>query len=336
MSSDYFPPGRWDAITDVPGIRVGHWTDRRNGTGCTVILCEKAKLGAFDARGGAPGTRETDVLNGANSVRVAHAVVLTGGSAFGLETASGVMRWLEERGVGFETPSRKVPIVSAAVLFDLGLGKPIAPTAESGYAAAKRAKSGTVQQGTVGAGTGATAAKVMGRPGTSMKSGIGTASVLGPRGLVVGAIVAPNPVGIVIDPDDGSTVAGVRGEGEGTIDVWEALAAREARLQEAGQNTVIGCIATNADLEHGLLQRLVFQAHDGIARSVFPAHTLRDGDVVFGVTTAEVATQPHDSVMLGAMATRAVERAIVNGTRAATGLHGVPSPQEWLAASKQR
>jgi len=335
MNSPEFLPGRWNAITDVPGIRVGHWTDRRAGTGCTVILCEHAKLGAFDARGGAPGTRETDVLSGANSVRTAHAVVLTGGSAFGLETATGVMRWLEEKDVGFETQARKVPIVSAAVLFDLGLGKPVAPNAESGYQAARRAKGGSVPQGTIGAGTGATAAKLMGRPGSSMKSGIGTASVMGPRGLVVGAIVAANPVGVVVDPSDGSTVAGVRGDPGETIDVWAALAAREARVHEAAQNTVIGCIATNASLEHGLLQRLVYQAHDGIARSVFPAHTLRDGDVIFGVTTAEVDTLPHDSVMLGAMAAHAVERAIVNGTLAAKGLHGVPSAGEWSASKKR-
>src|SRR6188768_2821764 len=203
-------PGPRNAITDVPGIRVGHFTDRRNLTGSTVILCESGAAAAVDTRGGAPGTRETDVLGLANLVRRCHAVVLTGGSAFGLAAADGVMRWLSERGSGFETAHRPVPIVSAAVLYDLGLGNANAhPTAEDGYRAAARAKGGAVAEGNVGAGTGATAAKLLG-PEHALKAGLGTASLLGPDDIVVGAIVATNAVGSIVDPDTGKVVAGPR------------------------------------------------------------------------------------------------------------------------------
>ena len=243
-------PGPRNAITDVPGIRVGHDTDRKGGTGCTVVLCETATAAAVDARGGAPGTRETDVLGLANLVRNCHAVVFTGGSAFGLASADGVTRYLGERGVGFGTVHRPVPIVSAAVLYDLGVGDPLAhPDSEAGYRAASRAKGGSVAEGTVGAGTGATAAKLLG-PDHCIKGGVGTASLLGPNGIVVGALVASNPVGSISDPDSGESVAGPRGEPGEFVRLPDALA-RRTELMEAlpGTNTTLVCVATNAALE---------------------------------------------------------------------------------------
>lgn len=325
-------PGKLDAITDVPGIRVGHWTDRRAATGCTVVLCETATAAAVDARGGAPGSRETDVLDGANLVRTCHAIVLTGGSAFGLAAADGVMRWLSEKGFGFKTAARPVPIVPAAVLYDLGVGKAEAPTAESGYLAASRAKGGRVAEGTVGAGTGATVAKLLG-PEHSLKGGIGTASVVGPRGIVVGAIVATNAVGNIMDPATGAAIAAVRSEEPGCfLELPETLERRTAQLEAVMQNTTLVCVATNANLDHARLQRIAYQAHDGMARTIVPAHTSADGDIAFAVTTGQVEVKPFDALTVGVMASVAVERAIARSVRLATGLSGVPAISEWHTA----
>ncbi len=326
--------GPRDAITDVRGIRIGHWTNRRAGTGCTVVLCESSTGAAVDARGGAPGTRETDVLAPANLVRKCHAILLTGGSAFGLAAASGVMDWLASRDIGFETTARKVPIVPAAVLYDLGIGKPDAfPGPEAGYLAARRATGGAVAQGTVGAGTGATVAKTLG-PGHCLKGGIGTASLVGPRGLVVGAIVANNASGHVFEPDTGEIIAGPRGEPGRFVPLPEAMARRTAQLDALIENTTLVCVATNAVVDHHHLLRLAIQAHDGLARKVVPSHAFGDGDVVFAVATGEVAVQPHDLLSLGVMAVRAVERALVKSVVLATGLHGVPSAVEWRTAGR--
>lgn len=328
-----FLAGRLDAVTDVPGIRVGHTTDRRRGTGCTVILCDGAQVAAVDARGGAPGTRETDVLAGPNLVRTCHAVVFCGGSVFGLDAASGVTRYLADAGIGFETTAGIAPIVPAAVLFDRGLGKAAAPDADAGYRAAKRAKGGQVERGTAGAGTGATVAKLLGDE-HCLKGGIGTASITGPRGLVVGAIVATNPVGMVFDPDSGLPLAGARSEQPGCfVPLPEALERRTAEMDAVGENTTLVFVATNATLEHARVQRLAYQAHNGLARSIFPAHTLADGDIVFAAAMGEAETRPHDTLALAAMVTRAVERAVVDSVRSASGLHGVPSESEWRAGS---
>lgn len=322
--------GKLDAITDVPGIRIGHWTDRRAATGCTVILCESATAAAVDARGGAPGTRETDVLASANLVRTCHAIVLTGGSAFGLAAADGVMRWLAERGAGFKTAARPVPIVPTAVLYDLGVGKAEAPTAESGYLAASRAKGGKVAQGSVGAGTGATVAKLLG-PEHSLKGGIGTASVVGPRGIIVGAIAATNAVGTILDPDTGTAVAGVRGDEPGTfLSLPETMDRRTTQLEAVMQNTTLVCVATNANIDHSRLQRVAYQAHDGMARAIVPAHTTADGDIAFAVTTGQVEVKPFDALTVGLLAAVAVERAIVRSIREAKSLGGVPSVSEWV------
>ncbi|MCC7365896.1 MAG: P1 family peptidase [Dehalococcoidia bacterium] len=311
-------PGPLDAITDVPGIRVGHWTNRRAATGCTVVRCETCTFAAVDARGGAPGTRETDVLNGANMVRKCHAILLTGGSAFGLGAATGVMRYLREQDTGLETAGGRVPIVSGAVIFDLAIGRGDAwPGDEEGYEAAKRAKRGRVEQGPVGAGTGATTAKLLG-PERRLAGGLGTASLVGPRGLVVGALVVTNPVGNVYDPGSGHLLAGPRGDEPGTMldlpEVLErrgALAAEAAAAAQAGQNTTLVVVATNAALPHEAVQRLAYHAQDGLARCIVPAHTFGDGDTAFAVAMGELAATPEDAIIAGTLATAAVERAIV-------------------------
>jgi len=326
-----FTTGRFDAITDVPGIRVGHWTDRRGGTGCTVILCAEGALGAVDVRGGAPGSRELDVLASQNLVRTAHAVLLTGGSAYGLAAADGVMRWLEEHGSGFASVHRPVPIVPTAVLYDLGVGRATAsPTPESGYLAASRARGGQVAQGSVGAGTGATVAKILGRE-HALKGGIGTASFLGPGGIIVGAIAACNAVGNIIDPGTGAVLAAPRGAPGVFVPLAESLATRTAAADALRANTTLVCIATNATLEHGQLQRLAIQAHDGIARTIFPAHTFGDGDIAFALSTGQVAVEQHHLLDFGVLAVLAVEAAILRGVRLAKGILGVPSASEWRA-----
>jgi L-aminopeptidase/D-esterase-like protein len=330
-----FVAGKHDAITDVGGIRVGHWTDRRGATGCTAILYPGGALAAVDVRGGAPGSRETDVLGSQNLVRTVHGVLFTGGSAFGLAAADGVMRWLGERGAGFESVHRRVPIVPAAVIYDLGLGNPnAAPGPEAGYSAARRARGGNVAQGSVGAGTGATVAKLLGGD-RAIKGGVGTASILGPRGCTVGAIVVCNAIGNVIDPADGSTLAAPRGEPGQFLSLREALAMRTAENEALAvrANTTLICVATDAVIEHSRLQRLAIQAHDGLARTVLPAHTFGDGDIAFALSTSRVPIEPPDLLELGLVVVLAVETALLKGVRLAHGLHGVPSAAEWRAAT---
>ena len=321
--------GRNNAITDVPGIRVGHWTDRKAATGCTVVLCESARAVAVDTRGGAPGTRETDVLGGPNIVRNAHAVVLSGGSAFGLASADGVMRWCEEHSIGFPTRQRRIPIVSAAVLYDLGVGSALAaPNADAGYAAAKRAKAGRVAEGNVGAGTGASVAKLLG-PDRALKGGLGSASVVGPRGLIVGAIVATNAGGLVFDPDTGELVAGPRGEAGGFVSLAETLERRTAAMDAMLENTTLVCIATNASLAHHQLQRIAIHAHDGLARVIVPAHTFSDGDTVFAIGMGGVEPTDDDPLLVGMLAMRAVEQALLRSVRLAGSVPGFPSAADW-------
>ncbi|MGH7751384.1 MAG: P1 family peptidase [Gemmatimonadales bacterium] len=327
--------GPKDAITDVPGIRVGHWTNRRAATGCTVIRCDAATFVAVETRGGAPGTRETEVLAHPNLVRRAHAVVLTGGSAFGLESATGVMRRLSEEGVGFPTAKIPVPIVSAAVLYDLGIGLPDAhPDDKAGYLAAKRAKGGLVEQGSVGAGTGATVAKLLGME-HALKGGLGTASVAGPRGLIVGAIVANNAAGTVNEPDTGRMVAGPRDGRGGFVSAAEAMERRTEQMDTLMENTVLICVATNAATDHHHLQRLAIQAHDGLARAVFPAHTFADGDIAVAIAMGQEPVQPDDPIVLGMMTVRAVERALVRSVTCATSLNDVPSVSDYVAGSSR-
>ncbi len=323
--------GRYDAITDVAGIRVGHWTNRNAATGCTVILVPPGATAAVDTRGGAPGTRETEALGPASVVQSCQAVVLTGGSAFGLASAAGVVSYLAEQDIGFPTSVRPVPVVPTAVLFDLGLGRSHAfPDERAGYRAAQRAKGGKVEQGTVGAGTGATVAKLLGRE-QAIKGGLGTASIAGPRGMVVGAIVACNAAGHIFDPDNGRLVAGPRGTRGGFVGLAESMTRRTAGMDALIEHTTLACIATNVAVGHRELQRLAIQAHDGLARAIAPLHTFVDGDVCFALGTNRLAPEQDDPMILGMMVSRAVEQAVLNSVRLATGLHGVPSATEWRA-----
>jgi len=316
------------SITDVPGIRVGHWSDRRAITGCTVVLPDRPAVAGVDVRGGAPGTRETDLLRPGNLVQHVHAIVLAGGSAFGLEAASGTMRYLAERSVGFPFGRGVVPIVPAAILFDLGIGRHDRwPTADAGYRAAAAARR-TTPEGNVGAGMGATVGKSLG-PERAMKGGIGSASERAYNGLMAGAIAAVNGAGDIVDPSNGKSIAGARRD-DGTIeDAVEVL--REGRLWQpevAEQNTVLVVVATNAVLTKEQANRLATVCQDGIARAVRPAHTPSDGDVVFALATGAQELGGADYRALEALATRAVERAIVRGVLAAESLGGYPSVRD--------
>src|SRR5262245_57645237 len=254
-------------ITDVEGIKVGHFSETRRPTGCTVILCEEGGVTGVDVRGSAPGTRETDLLDPKNTVEKAHAILLAGGSAFGLDAASGVMRYLEEHNIGFETRVAKVPIVPAAILFDLGLGDPsIRPNADSGYKACGNARTGKIDEGSVGAGAGATIGKL--GPGLPMKGGIGTSSIKLPNGIVVGAIVAVNCVGNVIDPRSGKTIAGARSpDGKSFVDIIAWYRSGGGVTPPPGQNTTIGVVATNAGFSKAQMKKIAEMAQDGLARA---------------------------------------------------------------------
>ncbi len=319
-----------DAITDVPGIKVGHWTDKRAATGCTVVLCPPdGAVGGVDVRGGAPGTRETDLLRSGHLVDEVHGVLLSGGSAFGLDAAGGVLRFLEEKGVGLEFGDQRIPIVPAAILFDLGIGRADRrPDAEAGYRAAKAAKRGAVAQGSVGAGTGATVAKAGGAD-RRLKGGLGTSCEKGVAGLLAGAIVAVNAGGDIIDPDHGAVIAGPRGDEAGAfLNSWELV--RDGVEPQAG-NTTLAVVATNAKLTKEQANRLASVAQDGFARTIRPAHGMHEGDTVFVLATGEREIDEISYRALEAIAVRAVERAIIRGVLCATGLAGVPSAREWAA-----
>lgn len=319
-----------DAITAVAGLRVGHWTDRRAATGCTVVLCPpEGAVAACAVLGGAPGTRETDVLLPGNLVQRAHAVLLTGGSAFGLDAAAGVVRWLDERGIGFETRHGRVPIVPAAVIYDLGIGRADArPGPDAGYAACAAAGE-AVRQGSVGAGTGATVAKLAG-PERAVKGGLGTAAEATTHGAVVGAIAAVNAVGEIVDPQTGRAVARRRPAPDAPPwrqdqeDVIDLLRRRAPQPATPLENTTLAVIATDVLLTREQLYRLAVMAHAGIARAIRPSHTISDGDSVFALSTGTRVENPPDLTALGALAARALERAILNGVRHATAVAGVP------------
>ncbi len=313
-----------NALTDVPGIRVGHAQDERALTGCTVVLCDKGATVGVAVRGGGPGTRETDLCRPAHPlVDQAHAVLLSGGGAFGLAAADGVMRYLEERGVGFDTGVARVPIVPAAILFDLALGDAaVRPDAAMGYAACQAASDGPVGEGNVGAGTGATVGKLLGMKRCT-KGGLGTASVELGRGLVVAALVVVNPLGDVVDPQTGHIIAGTRRPvGRGFADTQELMRGRLGQAALAFTNTVIGVVATNADLDLAQANYVAGMAHDGIARVVRPAHTLLDGDTLFALATGEIQA---DVSLVGAYAAEMVAQAIVRGVRAAREVAGIPA-----------
>ncbi len=317
------------AITDIAGIKVGHFTDKRRPTGCTVILTEAGATAGVDVRGASPGTRETDLLNPVNTVQQVHAVVLAGGSAFGLDTATGVMRWLEERKIGFDTTGGRVPIVPAAVLFDLPVGDPkIRPDAEAGYQACKAASADKPAEGNFGAGAGATVGKLFGL-NRAMKSGIGTSSIKLPTGITVGAIVAVNAVGDVFDPQTGRIIAGARTpDGKALVNTMAAiLRGEEPPSPLTGSSTTLGIVATDAALTKVQATKVAQMAHDGLARTINPAHTAFDGDTIFALSTGRSA-QPANVTLIGALAAEAIAQAVVRAIKAARGIAGLPSAGE--------
>lgn len=319
-------------ITDIPGILVGHAQDMQALTGCTVVLCEAGAVGGCDQRGGAPGTRETDALHPVHLVEQVHAIVLAGGSAFGLDAASGVVRYLEERGVGFEVGVARVPIVPAAILFDLSIGRAdVRPDPEMGYAACLNASSDPPAEGCVGAGAGATVGKALGM-GQCMKSGIGAVGLEIGGGVLVGALSAVNAFGDVIDPASGQIVAGARslagdlhpdqpGFFADTLQVLRQRVATKNLRFNAPQNTVICVVATNAHLNKEQVVKVAQMAQDGIARAVRPAHTMLDGDTVFALATGQVNA---DVNIVGAFAAEVVAHSILRAVRLACSAGGVP------------
>ena len=310
------------SITDVPGIRVGHAHDLQALTGCTVILCEQGAVGGVDQRGGAPGTRETDLLRPAHLVERVHAVLLTGGSAFGLDAAAGVMRWLEERQVGFETGVARVPIVPAAVIFDLSLGRSdVRPNAVMGYQACQNAASQSPDQGCVGVGAGAFVGKINGKQ-WAMKSGLGTASIQMKNGLIVAALVAVNAFGDVIDPSSGQITAGTRLPEGGFADTLKVMAAMTDGSMFQRSNTVIGVVATNAGLTKEQANKVAEMAQDGLARTIHPAHTMWDGDTVFSLSYGDL---PADVSLVGAFAAEAFASAVLQAVYKAVPMGGLPA-----------
>lgn len=323
MNEEESPKKFKEAITDVPGIKVGHSQNIKAGTGCTVVICEKGATTGVDVRGGAPGTRETDLLNPINLVEKAHAVYLGGGSAFGLDGATGVMKYLEEREIGFDVELTKVPIVPGAVLFDLGVGDyRIRPDAKMGYDACLNATEEETRQGNIGAGTGATVGKIFGGF-RCMKGGLGTAGFKSQR-LIVGAIVAVNCLGDVIDPKSREIIAGVLSENKkGFANTMSFL--RNFPLGSEGdfsKNTTIGVIATNAKLTKAGATKVAMMAQDGYARTISPAHTMFDGDAIFCMATGEVEVGAN---VVGAIAAEVMANAIINAIKNTESLFGLKS-----------
>jgi L-aminopeptidase/D-esterase-like protein len=322
-------PSRNLTLTAVPGVAVGHYTLMERPTGCTVVLAEAGAVAGVDVRGSAPGTRETDLLNPVNTVTQVHAIVLAGGSAFGLDAASGVMRYLDEKNVGFKVGPINVPIVPAAILFDLSVGgnPKVRPTAECGYRAAQSASRDPVAEGNVGAGAGATVGKSAGAE-RAMKGGLGSAAIELPDGTRVAAIVAVNAVGDVVDPATGKVVAGVRTpDGKGLADARVLLRRGVLRPSPIGANTTIGVVATNAVLTKSQATKVAQLAHDGLARAIAPAHTPADGDTIFVLATG-VRTGNADVGTIGALAADVMAEAIVRAVTRATGIPGYPAARD--------
>ena len=314
-------------LTAVAGIKVGHHTLANAPTGCTVILAEAGATAGVDVRGMAPASAETDLLDPVNLVQQVHAITLSGRSAFGLDARSGVMRYLEERQIGFAFGKAHVPIVPAASLFDLGVGDAmIRPTSDCGYQAAKAASDAPVLEGSVGAGAGATIGKAAGLA-RGMKAGVGSAAITLPNGLTVAALVVVNAFGDVIDPATGQVVAGARGvDGRGFVDARKLLKAGSVSFGGGG-NTTLGVVATNATLTKTQVTRVAQMAHDGYARAISPVHTPVDGDLIFALATSTRAGAPDANVVgvVGALAAEVMADAILRAARQATGVAGIPA-----------
>lgn len=324
-----------NSITAIPGIRVGHAHDEAAATGCTVILAEKGAVASVDQRGGAPGTRETDLLRPGHLVNKVHAIMLSGGSAFGLDAANGAMRYLEERKVGLNVGVARVPIVPSAILFDLGIGSATRrPDTQMGYEACMNASAAEPAQGNAGAGMGATVGKLLGM-GQAVKAGIGNALVDAGGGVKVGALIAVNTFGDVIGPD-GEILAGVRSIKKGPLKIGKGMfadsmqvlrtaAGRSVMGLAQGSNTVIGVVATNAQLDKEGASKVAAMASNGLARCLRPANTMLDGDTIFALSSGRKAA---DVSIVGAFAAEAVVQAVYNAVQAARGLAGVPSLHE--------
>lgn len=307
-------------ITDIEGIKIGHAQSIKGATGCSVILCEEGAVAGVDVRGGAPGTRETDLLNPINMMEKIHAVLLTGGSAFGLDAAGGIMKYLEEKGVGFDVGVTKVPIVCGAALFDLPIGDyKIRPDKDMGYKACLNTDMQELLEGNVGAGTGATVGKILG-PEYLMKGGIGTYT-LKVGELMVGAIVAVNCLGDVIDSEKGEIVAGVLSEDKKSFRSTEdiMIAKYDNKDNLFNGNTTIGAIVTNAKLSKAQINKVAAMAHDGYARSIYPVHTMYDGDTIFSMSTGKIEA---DVNVVGLLAARVMEKAIVKAVKNTTSFLG--------------
>jgi L-aminopeptidase/D-esterase-like protein len=322
-------------LTDVDGLKVGHAQNEEALTGCTVVLAEKGAVGGVDQRGGAPGTRETDLLRPMHMVDKVHGIVLTGGSAFGLDAATGVVKFLEEKGIGFNSGPVKVPIVPAAVLFDLGIGSSsIRPNAEMGYLACRNATDGIFATGNVGAGTGATVGKVFGM-NNAMKSGIGSASMDIGGGVIVSALVAVNAFGDVVDPATRQIIAGARPMQAGpitiggkeqfanTLDVMKSITGRTIMtFASAASNTVIGIVATNANLNKEEANKVAQMSHNGLALTIRPAHTMFDGDTIFAIATGK---HKADVNIVGAFAVEVMAQAVINAVMSARPAGNLPA-----------
>lgn len=314
----------FDDITAILGIRVGHDTNLAAGTGCTVVLCDTPAVGGVDVRGGAPATRETDLLRPMHMVEEVNAIVLTGGSAFGLSAADGVMAYLAEREIGVDVGVAHVPIVPAAAIFDLAFGSSqVRPDASAGYRACEQAASGPLELGNVGAGTGATVGKSLG-PTLCMKGGLGSACTRLPDGTLVGALVVVNAFGDIVDPTSSQKViAGARGPIGGFLH------------GNPFSNTTIAVVATDAALDKEQANKVAQMAHNGLSQTIQPAHTMFDGDTVFVLALGPRAKRQQDPVLaiqqlsvLGATAATTLARAILKAVQHATALHGIPAASD--------
>ncbi|MCH7841269.1 MAG: P1 family peptidase [Chloroflexi bacterium] len=318
-------------ITAVTGLEAGHYTDLEHATGCTVFLCREGAVGGVDVRGGSPGTRETDLLRPVHRVEQVHAVVLSGGSAFGLDAASGVVAYLESQGIGFKVGPKEapviVPIVSAAILYDLGLiTSEVRPGLEEGRSACLAASSAPMTEGSVGAGTGATVAKLGGAE-RAVKGGIGSAAITLATGQTVAAAVAVNAVGGIWDYTNGQLLAGPRRAGGGFDDSVALLLEGGADAPAGPVNTTIGLVATDAKITKEDANYLARVSHDGLALAIRPCHTVRDGDTMFAMATGHNQSSV-DLTALGAAAVEATAQAVLRAVRQATGLGGIPSISE--------
>ena len=314
------------SITDIPGIKVGHYTDNEAVTGCSVILCETGAVAGVDVRGLAPGTRETDLLRPMNLVEKVQAILLSGGSAFGLDAAGGVMRYLEERGFGYDTVVAKVPIVPAAIIFDLAIGSSkVRPGVEEGYKACLAASDKEVAEGCVGAGTGATVGKALGMD-RAIKSGLGTVSQEIAGGVIIAALVVVNAFGDIVDFKTGNVLAGVRNpQGKGFLKTTEILSGGYDVQNPLAVNTTLGVVATNARLNKEQANKVAQMAQDGLARAIEPSHTMYDGDTMFALSLGEKSA---DVTMLGSVAAEVVATAIIRAVLQAETLAGIPAVKD--------